>query len=342
MLENELPCGSSDSDNQNLAYAFKNNDTCIFVFWNEAFYTTHIVSEPLGPLPEHQKKMTDKPLVQPSFTQLRLLGGMSYVIQLCDESYIIIDGGDYNEEDEKRLYDFLRSHASANKPTVELWFFTHPHYDHIALATSFIEHYSNEFEIKAFSYQFQDCDKASFSMPDTRVREDIDRLEKSIHDFCPNAVIYTLHTGQIYRFGDMEIEILWAIDNTYPMSYTSCNDLSAALRLKSPSDKTVLMLGDYMINSCKPIAATYGSYLKSDILQVAHHGLIGGDVGLYKLIDPEICFWPVPENVFLGKTDQRYKWCLGEGGCDHNAYIRDDSIRKRQHFHAGKTTTIYL
>ena len=87
----------------------------------------------------------------------------------------------------------------------------------------------------------------------------------------------------------------------------------------------------------------YGDYVKSDILQLTHHRLIGGDKRLYQCIDPSICFWSTSKERFLGnKPNQRYQWCLGEGGCDYNAFLRDEKIKKRTHYHASATTTIYL
>ena len=51
----------------------------------------------------------------------------------------------------------------------------------------------------------------------------------------------------------------------------------------------------------------------------------------------------VAEAKFNGTyTGYRYKYCLGEGGCDYNAYIRDDSIKKREHYHNGTTSTILM
>jgi hypothetical protein len=98
-----------------------------------------------------------------------------------------------------------------------------------------------------------------------------------------------------------------------------------------------------MHEACRRIAHTYGDYLKSDILQVTHHGLIGGDKELYELINPEICFWATSEERFLGLTpNQRYQWCLGEGGCDYNRWLRDDTIRKRMHYHCSNIVTITI
>jgi beta-lactamase superfamily II metal-dependent hydrolase len=175
------------------------------------------------------------------------------------------------------------------------------------------------------------------------MKKDIDTLEENIQSSYPKATIYSLHTGQSYYFSGAEIEILWTVDDTYPAQYTSFNDLSAALRIKFDEGKTVLLLGDCMHEACRRIAHRYGDYLKSDILQVTHHGLIGGDKELYEWIDPEICLWTIAQERFLGLTsNQRYQWCLGEGGCDYNAYLRDETIRKREHVQAGITTRIEI
>ena len=204
--------------------------------------------------------------------------------------------------------------------------------------------YKDKVNVQAFAYQFPDCDKISVAIESVEeMKKDIDVLEKNIQTSYPKAEHYTLHTGQSYYFSGSEIEILWTVDDTYPADYLSFNDLSAAVRIKFDGGKNVLLLGDCMHESCRRLAHTYGDYLKSDILQVTHHGLIGGDRELYELIDPEICFWAISEERFLGiKANQRYQWCLGEGGCDYNAYLRDQTIRKRIHHHASETVTIEI
>ena len=102
-----------------------------------------------------------------------------------------------------------------------------------------------------------------------------------------------------------------------------------------------MFLGDCMQYLCRQIAYIYGDYLKSDVLQVTHHGLIGGEIGLYKYIDPEVCLWSTSEKRFLGILEgQKYQWCIGEGGCDFNRWLRDDSVRVRKHYHLGETAVI--
>ena len=341
----EISAGSRYAYNVNLFYCYYNQANCVFIFWDASIHTVFITVEPLRILPKVQDTLQADNEVAPSFTQMYLKrGGMCYVVRLSDGSFIIVDGGEYNAEDCLRLYEFLKTNSSQEIPTVALWIFTHSHSDHIGLATRFIVDYKDKVKVQAFTYQFPSCDKINVSMESVEEMErDIDILEQYIQSSYPKARIYTLHTGQSYYFKGLEIEILWTVDDTYPSNYTSFNDLSVALRMRFDNGKNVLLLGDCMTDACRRLAHTYGDYLKSDILQVTHHGLIGGDKELYELIDPEICFWSISEQRFLGLTpNQRYQWCLGEGGCDYNAFLRDENICKRTHYCNNLTTSIIV
>jgi hypothetical protein len=141
-------------------------------------------------------------------------------------------------------------------------------------------------------------------------------------------------------FDGAELEILSSMDNSFPSLYFSLNDTSVISRLKFDNGKTVMLLADATHHLTRQRAATYKESLKSDYLQMAHHGLIGGDIELYKFIDPEVCLWPVKPECFSGTLEgQKYKWCLGEGGLEYNAWIRDDSVKVRQHYDHSETAS---
>ncbi|MBQ9939460.1 MAG: hypothetical protein IJO96_08010 [Oscillospiraceae bacterium] len=339
--EKEISTGK-DSGIVNLCYIYYNDEMCIFIFWNDPLQTLFVTAEPKQPLPEkceEKSKLEGEAFI----SQQHIGGGMSYVVKLCDGSFVCVDGGAYKDEDMEQLLKFLKEHSDGAKPRIATWFFTHSHYDHIRLATHFIKNYADEVELEAVAYQFCDCDKVCAEIEDmAKMKEDIEAFENAIETSYPNATVYTLHTGESYYFAGVEVEILRSFDDTYLYNHFSFNDMSAALRFNFANGKTAMLLGDNMRYGCLELAQTYGEYLKSDIMQVAHHGLIGGEKSLYQLIDPDICFWPVNEAVFSGHYGGIYQYCLGEGGCDFNAYIRDDSIRKRTHYHSGKTMIVRI
>lgn len=340
----KIPAGSGKSYNQNLFYTYTAKNMVIFIFFVASCRTVSITvtnNQLLPPVESFMSRGDTKAV--PTVSQCRLSKGYVYIIQLSDKSFVLIDGDKSDNDDVKVLYEYLQKKTAGNKkPLIAMWLLTHPDYDHISLVTDFIKDYSDKVEISAFAYQFTDCDKMQYVYIDaSKIKSDIERFENNVKLYYPESAVFTLHTGQRYYFPGAEIEILLTADMIYPYFYTSANDTSCALRVNFDKGKTVMFLGDCMQYACRQLAYIYGDYLKSDLLQITHHGLIGGELGLYKLIDPEICLWSTHKERFMGTLDgQKYQWCIGEGGCDYNSWIRDDSIRKRKHYHLENAAII--
>jgi hypothetical protein len=257
---------------------------------------------------------------------------------------VLIDGGSEGRSTAEQTYEYLRKFVPAPlKPVVALWIFTHAHSDHIGMATEFFEKYSEQVDVKAFCYQFPSLEIVQVSMENGKaIQEFSDVFERALRKSYPQAEIYTPHTGQRFSLFGVEMEVLYSPDNLYSKACLNVNELSLAFRLRFQSGKTVFFLGDSMHDACKQMAESYGTYLQSDILQLAHHGLIGGDRGLYEIIDPAICLWATSKERFLGENESSFRWCLGEGGCEYNLFIRDDNLKKREHIPYGKEMTLKL
>jgi acyl carrier protein len=69
------------------------------------------------------------------------------------------------------------------------------------------------------------------------------------------------------------------------------NNTSMIVRV-TVSGKTTMLLGDALSGAASLLTATYGSYLKSDMVQLAHHGTNPGTESLYANINAPILFWP--------------------------------------------------
>ena len=344
--ENEMPAGENYIKRVNLAYSFKGFGRSVFVFWDASLHTSFVVSTPETELPPREKPASAEKCIQkPIFTQIGLKsGGMSYVLRLCDGSFLLIDGGNPSDVDVENLYSFLKKDLPCGeKPRIAMWFFTHAHSDHIGLAVKFLKKYKNCVEISSFAHQFPDCDKINVACDLPAEKEMMQALLTEIENDYPEATVYYMHTGQRYYFDGAVLEVLYSQDNSFPSLYFSLNDTSVVTRLKFDSGKSVMLLADASHHISRQLAASYGASLKSDYLQVAHHGLIGGDIELYRLINPDVCLWPVKHECFLGTLKgQRYRWCLGEGGLEYNAWIRDETQKHREHYDHSETVSFVM
>ena len=66
--------------------------------------------------------------------------------------------------------------------------------------------------------------------------------------------------------------------------------------------KTCLFLNDTSVWSGEKLLKTYGESLKSDVVQMAHHGQAGADRDVYEMIDAKLRLWPVPFWVWENET----------------------------------------
>ena len=78
-----------------------------------------------------------------------------------------------------------------------------------------------------------------------------------------NTSLQTVHAGDVIRFGEVEVRVLWP-----PPGTDSSNDDSVVLKLQF-RDRSILLTGDI---EKKAEAALMTSDLKADVVKVPHHG----------------------------------------------------------------------
>lgn len=256
---------------------------------------------------------TDTPadsLSAPQITQMSLEDyGLSYVVRLSDGRFIIIDGGRDFDVDRDKLYKHLKVSTPHEKPVIAAWVLTHPHSDHFHLFVGFSESYGDDVIVEKVIYNFPEPDDTAhypkLVVTDKRFDYDISgtvwipKMRECIEKL--GATVYTAHTGQIYRIGDAVCEILACMDDTIHLS-DNINATSVIFRMEL-AGQTVLWSADGAYSIAK-LPEKYGEYLKSDILQVPHHGFQSGsweaEVEGYKLIKPRVCLLPVSDyNAYI-------------------------------------------
>ncbi len=240
--------------------------------------------------------------VTPQITQLHLESfGMSYVIRLSDGRFIVIDGGNGFIPDAERLFNALKEGSPYEKPVIAAWIMSHPHNDHYYCFFEFYKQYKEEVKIEKFLFNFPKADDFEHYP-----KLECPNLPKGINDFLEcvkdsGAEVYTPHTGQTYKIGDAVCEILASMDDTIHCTQ-NINATSLIIRMELGGQVT-LWTTDASFSDAR-LPERYGSYLKSDILQVPHHGFRSGTsealIEGYDLIRPQVCILPVSKyNAYL-------------------------------------------
>ncbi len=122
------------------------------------------------------------------------------------------------------------------------------------------------------------------------------------------ADLVTTHIGHVLYIADLEIEVLHTVENLAPDPVYELNGTSLVMKMtftdpKSGGKTTFLSTGDCTGDAFDFIANAYGSYLRCDILQVAHHGVTpwireAGTIRAYKAAAPATVLWPSSLEVY--------------------------------------------
>ena len=211
--------------------------------------------------------------------------GMSYIMRLDDGSFIVIDGGYDKQGDADRLYETMKLQAGSDNVTVAAWIFTHAHSDHVEVFPKFAASYSDKVEIERFIYNIPGADqKGTHSDSSAKLISALDKYYKSV----PRI---KAHAGQKLYIRSVEVEMLYTLElsNAALKNY---NNTSLVFRINAEG-KQIMITGDYSESSPTLLALYTEKTLKSDIMQVAHHGISDGNLKLNSTIAPEYALWPV-------------------------------------------------
>jgi len=265
--------------------------------------------------------------VQPDYSVGK---GQMNVITLENGSFIVIDGNTTSLEARDRIYQVLldlykRGH-DGNEPTVydpiriAAWYCTHTHNDHIGAMINFINSYCSNYQTYCVTIDNVianfPSDEGYYNVyldraPNTTVRDDMAELSAKISDAPgkdPGFRFIKVHTGQKLWIGNVELEVLFTHEDLYPQRLHVYNDSSTVIRttlyhtengvITEGSKTSMVWLGDAQQASCSIMRATYGSYLESDMVQVAHHIGSGSQFEIYKLISPTWAWYPTDRQSY--------------------------------------------
>lgn len=210
--------------------------------------------------------------------------GMFYAIQCPDNSFFLIDSAHQDSaKDHIRIHDFLKSLIpEGEKILIRGWFLSHAHQDHIVKFMDFLNTYE-DFELEGVYYNFPEPD--GFSSEYWKEEDKITMREfKSLMEERRDLKKIILHTGDKFDIENLKFEVLATWEDVYPDTLENFNDSSTILMMECEGTK-VFWPGDAGNKESELVAEKYGKALKSDILQLAHHGFKGGSIGLYEYVN---------------------------------------------------------
>lgn len=224
--------------------------------------------------------------------------GLCIVLTLGDGRFVIYDSG-FMKSDGDRLFQYLKeSNVRADGITIAAWVLTHGHEDHYGAFVHFVKAYSDCVSVQYFMVN---------PVLNCKEREDdlIEVVEKIKENYSKSEILIP-HSGMKFYFDNLELEVLFNHEDVRPQRILTINDASVVTRLRA-NGKTMLMMGD--CQWCVPLVQrAMQGYVKSDLLQVPHHGDSGGTQEFYNLVDPETVIYTTSLEKF--KQENSTDWYL--------------------------------
>ena len=248
---------------------------------------------------------------------------MGYIIKDSNGKVIVIDGG--TSEDEPNL----EKHISELGNKVDVWFITHPHSDHAGAFIKIIK--DTNISVGKVYYTMNDIEWYKQYAVERAI--EAEEFENALQNERIKDKVEEVSINEVINIDFIKCEIL-GVKNP-EITNDAFNNSSMVIKMLLPKT-SILFLGDTGVESGEKLISTQKEKLKSDIVQVAHHGQNGANEDLYKEIKPKICLWPTPEwiwnndngegeNTGPWKTFETRKW-IEDLGVKQNIIEKDGDI----------------
>ncbi|MBQ9085731.1 MAG: MBL fold metallo-hydrolase [Clostridia bacterium] len=304
VTENGYTLYAKNTIGDNMYYTYKDSKSMLHVYYENDSKTARVLMAPIA-------KMVDYPLAPVSdgnVTEQNVIlmdmdyskqthrdNGMGFIFTMKDGSYVVVDGG--WGHDSETFYQYLKNNnkRADGKIVIRAWIITHPHEDHYGNIVQFSQTHLNDVTVEYLVGHFATGSLASSGAVD----DDIAKIYSAFNRF-KDAKQIVPQVGQKMYFGEAEFEFLYTIENLYPTTTTDGNTHSIVFRVNF-GGQSFLITGDIQVPGMKKTVKTMGAHLKSDYLQVPHHGLDGLE-SFFRAVNPKYAFMCTAKD----KAEERY------------------------------------
>jgi hypothetical protein len=228
--------------------------------------------------------------------------GNSYVFRTKEGKVAVMDGGVAGEA------DYLRGFLAALGNTIDIWFLSHPHSDHIGALNEILKK-PDDIKIKsvyhsAFSNDFYENVEPNSRDLTVEFYGNLEHFSQS-----GGKVIDVKEPGTVIELDRLKFKIL-GIKNE-DIRTNAYNNSSMIIRVWD-SVRSVVFLGDAGIEQGdRLLGGPFRKDLDCDYLQLAHHGQRGVSKDFYRTVKFSSCLWPTPlwlYNNDAGKGYNTHTW----------------------------------
>ena len=216
-----------------------------------------------------------------------------YTLQNKKGNLIVVDGGWTKQS------DYVRAVINELGGHVDMWILSHPHLDHI---NAFVEIYQRPNGItidNIYTVEMAPPKLCKENAPWDDMTAYEDFLKLNIPD------LEYLYEGDELRIAGLKIDILSAYnDHVDELSSDLINDGGLLFKVQGRTE-SMLFCSDVGISMSDYLISKYGNDLKSDYLQMGHHGHGGLGDEFYKLVKPKVAFFDAPDWLMVDEAIER-------------------------------------
>jgi len=183
---------------------------------------------------------------------------------------------------------------------ISAWILTHAHHDHIS---GFVDEMENngcaDFDIERVYYNFP-----SYDIINDRNVPDYDYYCRELNEMLPKfskiepllgEKAHIAVQGESITVDECRIDFIYSYHKG--LNANLMNDSSLVFKLIT-DNTSVLFLGDLGPDGGDMLFRESRHLLKSDMVQMAHHGHMNVSMEVYAEIMPEACFWCAPDWLY--------------------------------------------
>lgn len=225
---------------------------------------------------------------------------------------VVIDGGHASETD--RFMRILRKISGKEVPHVSAWLFSHLHSDHYGVYQTLCsdEKYRGALTVDGFYCDLVTEEFYTTLSPErwagyAEVRKTLLNSENTV-----GAKVHTVKAGDVITVDELEFKVIHVPQQEY-FTKMNTNDSSVVYKFTYDGKQTMMLLGDAEYVCSNDLTNNCAELLKSDVVQVGHHGCGNVSGECYKLIGADAYIWQVGEKFWYSDN--------GEGLNTHNTGV---------------------